>query len=100
MAVVPPGSKKGWHPIAEGEISSETTLDLENALKNNTFAPLRSLNGSFPAHGGAAGSAYSQSYSVVDYLLNTYGQAQMAALITTLATGESYDDALTDRLRL
>jgi hypothetical protein len=28
--------------------------------------------------------------------LDTYGQAQMAALITTLAAGESYDDALTD----
>ena len=88
--------EEGLATYAEGEIDAQTTQDIENALENNTFAPLRSLNGSFPAHGGAAGSAYSQSYSVVDYLLDTYGQAQMAALITTLATGESYDDALTD----
>jgi hypothetical protein len=88
--------EEGLATYAEGEIDAQTTQDIENALENNSFAPLRSLNGAFPAHGGAAGSAYSQSYSVVDYLLDTYGQAQMATLITTLATGESYDDALTN----
>lgn len=87
--------EEGLASYAEGEPDEETTLELQNALENDSFTPLRSLNGSFPAHGGAAGAAYSQSYSVVDYLLDTYGQAQLATLIATLATGESYDDALT-----
>lgn len=87
--------EEGLASYAEGEPDEETTLELQNSLENDLFAPLRSLNGSFPAHGGAAGAAYSQSYSVVNYLLDTYGQAQLATLIATLATGESYDDALT-----
>jgi hypothetical protein len=87
--------EEGLATYAEGVPDEQTTLDLQNALKNDAFAPLRSLNGSFPAHGGAAGAAYSQSYSVVDYLLDTYGQTQLATLIATLAVGESYDDALT-----
>lgn len=38
--------------------------------------------------------AYSQSYSVVAYLLETYGQERLQELVLTLAAGEGYDEAL------
>ncbi|MCB8977274.1 MAG: hypothetical protein H6657_07605 [Ardenticatenaceae bacterium] len=63
-------------------------------MANNSFEPVRSLNGAFSAHGSAAGIAYSQSYSVVKFLLETYGQKQMQSLILTLAQGIGYDEAL------
>lgn len=81
---------EGLAMVAEGEPAVETQVD----LAAGEFEPLRSLNGTFPAHFGSAQAAYSQSYSVVDYLLETYGGELMQQLITVLAHGENYDDAL------
>ena len=86
---------EGLAVFAEGEPDSGTVADIENGIRDNQFEPLRSLNGAFPAHDDAAGMAYSQSYSVVDFMLATYGQESMQNLILTLADGEGYDDALT-----
>lgn len=85
---------EGLAMLAEGEPDSRTQTDLEEALAENSFTPLRSLNGAFPAHNSDASLAYSQSYSVTRYLLETYGQAALQELLLTLAAGEGYDDAL------
>jgi hypothetical protein len=68
---------------------------LNEGLEKNSFEPVRSLNGAFPAHGTEAGIAYSQSYSVVKFLLETYGQEKLQQMILVLAEGAGYDDALT-----
>jgi hypothetical protein len=86
--------EEGLAMYAEGEPSDQVTGDLEAAARDNSFIPLRSLNGAFPAHGAEAGVAYSQSYSVIQFLREEYGQEKIQELIQTLATGESYDDAL------
>ncbi len=85
---------EGLAVYAEGEPDSGTMADIENGIRNNQFEPLRSLNGAFPAHDAAASMAYSQSYSVVDFMLTAYGQEKMQDLLLTLAEGEGYDDAL------
>lgn len=86
--------EEGLAMYAEGEPSTEVTDDLDQGLEENSFAPLRSLNGPFPAHGDAAGSAYSQSYSTIQFLREQYGQEKLRNFILLLAEGESYDDAL------
>lgn len=86
--------EEGLASVAEGDPDSRIENDLTRALRDDSFLPLRSLNGAFPAHNSAASLAYSQSYSVVQYLLNTYGEAPMQALILALADGLGYDDAL------
>jgi hypothetical protein len=86
--------EEGLAVYAEGEPQDYVLADIENATRNNTFAPVRSLNGAFPAHGEEAGIAYSQSYSLVTYLLETYGEKQMQELILALAEGVGYDEAL------
>ncbi len=86
--------EEGLAMYAEGEPSTEVTEDLDLGLKENSFAPLRSLNGPFPAHGEEAGSAYSQSYSTIQFLRDEYGQENLRAFILLLAEGESTDDAL------
>ncbi len=86
--------EEGLAMYAEGDPSAQVTGDLDAALDNNSFIPLRSLNGAFPAHGDSASLAYSQSYSVIQFLREEYGQEMIQSLIQLLATGESYDDAL------
>lgn len=85
---------EGLAVFAEGEPSETIQDDLANGIANNRFEPIRSLNGAFSSHGPEAGIAYSQSYSVVNFLLETYGQEQMQSLLLTLAQGTGYDEAL------
>lgn len=85
---------EGLAVVAEGEPAPDIVADIERGIANNSFEPLRSLNGAFSAHGDAAGIAYSQSYSVVDYLLTTYDREPMQQLLLTLAAGAGYDEAL------
>jgi hypothetical protein len=86
---------EGLAMYAEGEQEPDTLASIQLAVQNNSFEPLRSLNGSFSSHGAEAGIAYAQSYSVVDFLLAEYGQEAMQTLLLTLAAGVGYDDALT-----
>lgn len=85
---------EGLAVYAEGEPDEEQIADIAFGIENNAFTPLRSLNGAFPAHDAGASLAYSQSYSVVDYLLAAHGAEKMRALLTTLAAGAGYDEAL------
>ena len=85
---------EGLAVYAEGTPSDTIQQDIANGIENNRFEPIRSLSGAFSSHGPEAGIAYSQSYSVVQFLLETYGQAQMQALLLTLAQGAGYDEAL------
>ncbi|VAW34181.1 hypothetical protein MNBD_CHLOROFLEXI01-1282 [hydrothermal vent metagenome] len=85
---------EGLAVFAEGTPGETIQQDLANAIESNQFEPVRSLNGAFPSHGPEAGIAYSQSYSVVDFLLDSYGQEKMQALLLTLAAGARYDEAL------
>lgn len=86
--------EEGLAVYAEGPPDEDTREDLRQGIEDGLFMPLRSLNGSFPADDARAGLAYSQSYSVVNYLLQTYGAQKLQALIQTLAQGLGYDEAL------
>ncbi|MCP4422431.1 MAG: hypothetical protein GY805_37960 [Chloroflexi bacterium] len=85
---------EGLAVFAEGEPSDTIQQDLADGIENNQFEPVRSLNGAFSSHGPEAGIAYSQSYSVVDFLLDSYGQEKMQQILLTLAAGDGYDEAL------
>lgn len=86
--------EEGMAVYAEGPIDAATRAQLEAAIAADSFLPLRSLAGSFPSHDAEASLAYTQSYSVVDYLLTTYGEDALQQLIATLASGAGYDEAL------
>ncbi len=85
---------EGLAVYAEGPPDESILSAIEQAREQNSFEPLRSLNGAFPAHSGAANVAYAQSYSVVAFMLETYGPEKMQAFLLKLAEGESYDEAL------
>jgi hypothetical protein len=85
---------EGLAVYAEGPPQTHIINDINAGMRDNSFEPLRSLNGPFSSHGTDAGIAYSQSYSVVDFMLNEYGQEPMQQLLLTMAEGETYDAAL------
>ena len=87
--------EEGLAVYAEGEPQEDVVADIEDGVEENDFEPLRSLTGPFSSHGPEAGIAYSQSYSVVDFMLETYGREKMQAFILQLAEGDGYDEALT-----
>jgi hypothetical protein len=86
--------EEGLAVYAEGRGDETMEAEIAAAIAEDHFVPLRSLGGSFPAHGAEAGLAYTQSYSVVSYLLEEYGQEELQALIQTLAAGAAHDEAL------
>lgn len=79
---------------AEGPADAETEADVQRGIEESAFLPLRSLSGAFPAHDTEASLAYSQSYSVVAFLLERYGPEKLQELILALAEGVSTDEAL------
>ncbi|MGB3716836.1 MAG: peptidase MA family metallohydrolase [Candidatus Promineifilaceae bacterium] len=86
--------EEGLATYAEGEPDEGVRNQIEQGIEDDSFQPVRSLNGAFPAHSEDANAAYSQSYSLVDFLLQTYGQEALQSLILDLAAAEGYDDAL------
>lgn len=86
--------EEGLAMYAEGAPSEQVRSDLARGVRENSFAPVRSLNGAFPAHDAEASSAYSQSYSLVTFLREAYGQEKIQALLLALAQGAGTDAAL------
>jgi hypothetical protein len=81
-------------------MSSESKLDdtlanyLYGAVASRDFISVKSLASPFSAYSGEAALSYAQSYSIVQYLVSTYGQEKMFELLTTFREGATYDDAL------
>lgn len=78
----------------EGELSSEFADSLERAIAEDSLISVQSLSSPFSAYIEEAILAYAQSYSLVEFLIASYGQAEMLELLNTFKAGSGYDDAL------
>jgi len=67
---------------------------IEEATLRNTFLPLNLLMTSFPADEKAARVAYAQSFSLVAFMLNDYGQTIFHKFIMRLQAGDDVNAAL------
>lgn len=99
QALAPRGGAPRW--LSEGfsmyharqwTIHGQRTIE-EVTLRNN-FLPLSMLVTGFPADEQAARIAYAQSFSVVSFMLNEYGQAIFHQFITNLRHGMETNQAL------
>lgn len=77
----------------EGPANSSFTAILNQAIASNQLISLRSLTSPFSAYSDEASLSYAESYSVVNYLIGTYGQAKMLDLLDTFHEGSTYDGA-------
>jgi hypothetical protein len=79
----------------EGELDPVLRSYLEGAVAEDELISVRSLCSPFSAHSDKASLSYAQSYSLVEYLLDNYGQDSMLDLLAILKEGSTYDEALT-----
>jgi len=80
----------------EGELDPVLRSYLEEAILEDELISVRSLCSPFSAYSEKASLSYAQSYSLVEYLLDNYGQDSMLDLLTIFKQGSTYDEALTE----
>ena len=79
----------------EDELDPAFRFSLEQAILKDELISVRSLCSPFSAYSDKARLSYAESYSLVEYLLDNYGQDKMLDLLAFLKQGSTYDEALT-----
>jgi hypothetical protein len=85
---------EGLAMYSEGSLEPVFVSLLVEAIKENRLITVRSLSSPFSADAKESALAYAQSYSLIDLLINKYGQSQMLELLSTFHEGSGYDEAL------
>ena len=85
---------EGLAMYAEGPLELSAADYLDKMAAEGELITVRSLSSPFSAFAEEASLAYAQSYSLVDFLIASYGQEKMLALLHTFRQGSSYDGAL------
>jgi hypothetical protein len=85
---------EGFSMYAEGEMDIFTESTLVSALNDDATITVRSLSCPFSAEPALSYLAYAESYSIVDYLVSTYGQENILSLLEVFRRGAGYDEAL------
>jgi hypothetical protein len=78
----------------EGGLEGYQQELFDEALKDDTVLPVRSLSGGFSEESDKANISYAQSYSLVQFLIDQYGQARMLEFLGVLRDGSSVEQAL------
>jgi Peptidase MA superfamily len=91
---VPTWLNEGLAVYSEGELEPFSAIQLNDAIRNNELLSVRSLSGGFSEVPSQAYLSYSESYSIVKFLIETYGQDKMNSLLITLRDGTTIDEAL------
>jgi hypothetical protein len=78
----------------EGELGSEYADYLEEAIDEDSLISVQSLCSPFSAYTEKAALSYAQSYSLVDFLITSYGRDKMLELLNAFREGSGYDAAL------
>lgn len=94
IGTVPTWLNEGLAMFSEGELDSYMQSQLDDAIKNDTLLTIRSLNGGFSELPDKANLSYSQSHSIVEFLISTYGQDKMTEILAALRDAKPIDDAL------
>lgn len=91
---VPTWLNEGLAVYSEGGLDPASQDQLDEAIKDDTLLTVRSLSSGFSEVASKAYLSYSQSYSIVKFLIETYGQDKMTSLLTSLRDGATIDNAL------
>ncbi|MDX1377982.1 MAG: peptidase MA family metallohydrolase [Anaerolineales bacterium] len=91
---VPTWLNEGLAVYSEGELDPSSQRQLDNAIREDTLLTVRSLSAGFSEVPSKASLSYSQSYSIVNFLIESHGQEKMTQLLTFLRDGTTIDDAL------
>ena len=90
---IPVWLDEGLAMYAEGELPERHQYELNSAILQDELISVRSLSG-YTGDPSQITLFYAESWSVVDFLLETYGREKMAELLDVFKEGSRYDDAL------
>ena len=93
-AFLPVWLDEGMAMHAEGKQTRGARNALIKAIEDNSIATLKSLTGPFPADPEETAYAYAQSQSVVEYLLDKYGNSKMHEMLIYFNDGHTIDESL------
>jgi hypothetical protein len=85
---------EGLAMYGEGGPDEPSQKQFDEALKDDTLVPVRSLSGGFSEDPAKADISYTQSYSLVKFLIDQYGQDKMLDFLSKLRDGATVDEAL------
>lgn len=94
LSDVPTWLNEGLAVYSEGDLQPASQAQLDQAIQNDTLLTVRSLSGGFSEIANKANLSYSESYSIVKFLLDAYGRDKMTALLFALRDGNAIDPAL------
>ena len=96
IGFIPTWLNEGLAVYNEGPLDQSMQAQFDIALRDDTFFPVRTLGGNFSEIPEKALLSYAQSYSVVKFMIETYGQEKMSELLGALSSAEPVDTALQD----
>jgi hypothetical protein len=93
------GYEPGWlveglAMYGEGGLEDFSKARFEQAVTDDELISVQALSGGFSENPDKADISYSESYSLVNFLIEEYGKDQMLALLKTLKEGATVDEAL------
>ena len=91
---IPVWLSEGLAMYFEGDEQAQFASALSRAVATNSLFSVRSLASPFSAFADQAILGYAESRSIVEFLIEEYGQAKMLDLLNTFHDGASYDGAL------
>jgi len=94
IGTVPTWLNEGLAMFSEGKLDTNMQAQLDDAIRNDTLITVRSLNGGFSELPDKANLSYSQSQSIVSFLIEQYGQEKLTELLSALRDAKPIDDAL------
>ena len=94
LSDIPTWLQEGLAVYGEGGLDAPSQKTFEQAVKANTLLPVRALNGGFSEDPAKADISYSQSYSLVKFLIDTYQQDKILSFLGALRDGADTETAL------
>lgn len=94
MGEVPTWLHEGLAMYGEGGLDDAAEARFAQAVADNTLLSVRAMSGAFSENPDRADISYSQSYSLVQFLLDRYGTAKMLELLDAVHNGLTIEEAL------
>lgn len=94
LSFMPTWLNEGIAVYGEGGPTPDAQALFDQAKTDNKLPSLRSLIGQFSEESDRARLSYAEAYSVVNFMIQTYGQDKMIAFMKDLRDGQTVDEAL------
>lgn len=94
LSYLPTWLNEGLAMYSEGKLDNSSQRSFDQAVRDDTLMSLRALSGGFSEKADKADLSYSESFSVVKFVLETYGRNKMSALLKEMKAGGTIDNAL------